>query len=194
MIKKFYKLWSKFITFIGDIKFYGWKHPFFFIINTPVDKIEGKHYRKISRIIKPGDVLLSRSDHYLSTYLIPGYWTHAGFYFGGEEERVIHAISQGIVIEDIINFLKTDHIVILRPDQKYVERALGLAKNMINQEYDFLFDFDDSTRLSCTELIFCCYPSLIKTSKKFGKQTVVGDDIFNSESFHIVWDSNQYKA
>jgi len=81
VIKSFYNLWSKFLTFIGDIKFYGIKHPLFFIINIPNDKIKGEHYRAISKVIKPGDVLLSRSDHYLSTYLIPGYWTHAGFFF-----------------------------------------------------------------------------------------------------------------
>lgn len=191
MIKLLYKLWSKIITFLGDIKFYGYKHPFFIVLNAPQDKIEGKHYREIAKLIKPGDVLLSRSDRYVSTFLIPGYWTHAGFYWGGEEERVIHATSDGVVIEDIINFLRTDHVAILRPKEQYVERAIELAKTMINQEYDFLFNFDDSNRLSCTELIFCCYHQSITPQKRFGKMTVNADDILGSNNFEIIWNSDK---
>jgi len=189
MIDMLYRIWSKTLTFIGDIKFFGWKHPLWFIINATHDRITGESYRIISKIIKPGDILLARSEEYLSTMLIPGYWTHCGFYFGGPQERVIHAVSDGVVIEDIINFMRTDELIILRPEEKYVERAMLLAKSMINQTYDFLFDFTDENRISCSELIYCCYYQLIVPQKRFGKPTVVADDIANSRNFSIIWDS-----
>jgi hypothetical protein len=190
-----YFLWSKFITFVGDIKFFGWKRPFWFVFNAPGYRLKGEHYREVIKIIKPGDVLLSRSEQYLDTHLIPGFWTHAGFYFGGTKERVIHAISDGVIIEDIINFMRTDVLVVLRPREHYIERAIALAKSMINMEYDFIFDFSDKNRLSCTELIYCCYPRLIQPRKRMGKMIVVADDIFfDTESFTVIWDSRKHKS
>lgn len=186
-----YLLWSKFITFVGDIEFFGWKRPFWFIINAPDYKLKGEHYRQVIKIIKPGDILLSRSEKYVDKWLIPGYLNHAGFFFGGHKERVIHAISDGVIVEDIINFMRTDVLVVLRPHEDHIEKAVALAKSMVNQEYDFLFNFNDKNRLSCTELIFCCYPKLIKTIKRFGKPTVVADDICCNRNFTIIWDSRK---
>lgn len=186
-----YRAWSKFITFVGDIKFFGWKRPFFFVINAPGYKLKGEHYRQVIKLIQPGDVLLSRSEQYLDTYLIPGYFIHAGFFFGGPQERVIHAISDGVIIEDIINFMRSDVMAVLRPHKDHIEEAIALARSMINMEYDFIFDFTDKNRMSCTELIYCCYPKLIIPSKRFGKNTVIADDIINSENFDIIWDSRK---
>lgn len=194
-MKKFtYYLWSRFVTFVGDIKFFGWKQPFWFVFNASGYKLKGEHYRSAMKVIKPGDVLLSRSEQYLDTYLIPGFWTHAGFYFGGTRDRVIHAISDGVLIEDIINFMRADMMVVLRPQEHHIERAIALAKSMINMEYDFIFDFNNKNRLSCTELIYCCYPRLVKLRKKMGKMMVVADDIFfDTENFKVVWDSRKHK-
>lgn len=191
MIKSFYKIWSRFVTFVGDLKFFGIKKPFWFIINAPGYKLKGEDYRQVAKIIKAGDVLLSRSEQYIDKYFIPGYFTHAGFFFGGEGELVIHAVSEGVIIEDIINFMRTDVMIVLRPHEKHKERAIKLAKSIVNMEYDFLFDFNDSNKVSCTELIFCCYPKLITPKKRFGKNIIVADDIVNSKNFKIIWDSRK---
>lgn len=184
-----YHLWSKFITFIGDIKFFGWKQPFWFVFNASGYKLKGEHYREVIKLIKDGDILLSRSLQYIDTYLIPGYWTHAGLFYGGDKKQVIHAISDGVLVEDIINFMRTDELLILRAPQEHVERALALAKSVVGKEYDFIFDFNNSNRFSCSELIYFCYPKLIKPRKKFGKTIVVADDILYSRNFDIIWDS-----
>lgn len=190
MIKSFlYSLWSKFITFVGDLKFFGWTHPFWFIINARGYKLKGEDCREVIKIIKPGDVLLSRSEQYLSTYLIPGFFTHAGFFYGGVKERVIHAVSKGVIIEDIINFMRTDVMVVLRPHEDHIKRALALARSVVNQEYDFIFDFTNENKLSCTELIYCCYPRLIQPKNRMGKMMVVADDIYNNKNFTVIWDS-----
>lgn len=184
-----YRAWSKFITFVGDIKFFGWKRPFFFVINAPGYKLRGEHYRQVIKLIQPGDVLLSRSEQYLDTYLIPGYFIHAGFFYGGTKERVIHAISDGVLIEDIINFMRTDVMVVLRPHEHHIERAIALAKSMVNMEYDFLFNFNNSNRLSCTEMIYVCYPRLIYPQKRFGKMVIYADDIYHNKNFTTIYDS-----
>ena len=189
-MKRFlYLLLSRLLTFIGDIKFFGWNKPFWFVVNSKDHKLTGEHYREVIKLIIPGDIVLSRSEKYVDKWLIPGFWTHAGFYFGGEKNQVIHSVSDGVVIEDIINFMRTDELIVLRPKGGYQERAIALAQSMINREYDFLFNFDDNNRLSCTELIFCCYPKFISPKKRFGKYIVVADDIANSKHFQTVWTS-----
>lgn len=190
-----YSLLSKFLTFVGDIKFFGWKRPLWFVIDVQGYRLKGQHYREVAKIIEPGDVLLSRSEQYLTTFLIPGYWTHAGLFYGGEKERVIHAVSEGVIIEDIINFMRTDEMVVLRPHEDHVKRALALAKSMVDMKYDFIFDFTDKNRVSCTELVYCCYPRLIKPRERMGKMMVIADDIFfDKEGFTVIWDSRKHKS
>lgn len=184
-----YSLWSKFIAFVGDIKFFGWKRPFWFVFNASGYRLRGEHYRKVIKIIKEGDVLLSRSEQYLDTYLIPGFLTHAGFFYGGTKERVIHAVSEGVLIEDIINFMRTDVLIVLRPHEDHIKRAIALARSMVDMKYDFVFNFTDKNRMSCTELIYCCYPKLITPSKRFGKMMVIADDIYYNKNFKVIYDS-----
>lgn len=189
-MKKFiYYLWSKFITFVGDIKFFGWKQPFWFVFNASGYRLRGEHYREVIKIIREGDVLLSRSEQYLDTYLIPGFLTHAGFFYGGNKERVIHAVSENVIIEDIINFMRTDVLVVLRPHEAHIQRAMSLARSMVNMEYDFIFNFTDKNRMSCTELIYCCYPRLIQLKKRLGKMMVIADDIYHNKNFTVIYDS-----
>ncbi len=118
-------------------------------------------------------------------------FNHAGLYIGGEKEQTIHAISDGIVCEDILNFLRTDHLVVLRPPADLVPAAIEKAHKIVGKEYDFSFDFLRHDRFSCTEVIDYCYPNLIKRRKKWGKQIIVADDILACPSFKIVWDSRK---
>lgn len=190
-IKFLYNLQRKIFTFLGDIKIFGWKHPMWFEINAHGYKIRGEHCRKILKLIRSGDILLRRFDGYLSSYTIPGFWNHAGIFYGGKKEQVIHALSEGIIKEDILNFMRTDHIIILRPPQNMVKAALKKARSIVGLEYDFDFNFNNSLKFSCTEVIDHCYPRLIKSKKRFGKKIIVADDIFNTDEFKVVWDSRK---
>lgn len=192
IIKKIlYKVQKTVFRFIGDIKWSGWKRPFWFTINAIGYKLRGEHYRKIIKKLQPGDVLLRRFEGYIDKWFLPGFWNHAGIFCGGKKEQVIHALSEGVIKEDILNFMRTDHIIILRPPQHMVKRAIQKAKSIVGVEYDFDFDFDNEKRFSCTEVIDFCYPGLITSRKRFGKQTIVADDIFNTDEFKVVWDSRK---
>ena len=75
-------------TFFGDIwyskKCFGLGH---YIYGTPESILHGIDYRELSRIIKPGDMILTRSEHYkISNKGIPEKYTflkHLGVYVGG---------------------------------------------------------------------------------------------------------------
>lgn len=194
MTKIRYKIQKVLFRFIGDIRWHGLLHPFWFTINAKNCLLKGKHYRDAEQIIQPGDILIRRFEGYVDKVLIPGWWNHAGMYVGevnGKDHKVIHAISDGVVVEDLIDFMRTDHMIVLRAPEGTQEEAIERAKNAIGSDYDFAFDFNETLRFSCTELISHCYPDTIKGQQRFGRLTVVADDIVGTKSLEVVWDSRE---
>ncbi len=182
-----YRLRSKITGWFGDIKVY--KYPFFIIAGPVSYKIKGEHQRAILNCIQPGDILLRRYDHYISGLIIPGYFTHSALYI---KDSVIHMLGKGICTEDILIFMRCDDIAVLRhPSPEKTARAIKLAKEQLEKktEYDFAFDFDDSSRLSCTELIQYVFEYPKFSTKKIEKY-VVPDDLKNTE-FEMVWEKGK---
>lgn len=189
MNKIIYKLQSTLFTFIGDIGWSGWKRPFWLTFNIRSYRVKGEHYASLKQLLKPGDILIRRFDGYLDRFFIPGWWNHGGVYVGGEDEQVVHAISDGVVIEHVLNFMRTDYLIVLRPPENMAENGLARARSVIGYEYDFSFDFSNSERFSCTEFVDYCYPQIIKPKRRFGRDTIVADDIVNCPQLQVIWDS-----
>lgn len=197
MTKFRYKIQKALFTFIGDIKWSGLCHPMWFTINAKTFRLKGKHYREVEQLIQPGDILIRRFEGYVDKIFIPGFWNHSGIYVGeidGKPHQVIHAISDGVVVEDLIDFMRTDHVCVLRAPKGQVEEAIGLAKTTIGSEYDFAFDFKETLRFSCTELIGYCYPKIIKGKKRLGRMTIVADDILETPDLKVIWTSTGLKT
>lgn len=191
-----YNLQKSVFGFIGDIKWSGWKHPFWFTINATGYKLKGEHYRKLIKKLQPGDIFIRRFEGYIDKWFIPGFWNHAGLYIGddGEDkEQIIHAVSEGVIQEDVLNFMRTDHLLVLRltKDEKraIAASAVQKAKSIVGSPYDFGFDFKDTNRFSCTELVAYCYPEIVQGKKRFGRETIVADDFYNSDKLTTIWDS-----
>ena len=66
-----YRLQRHVFRFIGDIKWGGIAHPFWFTINAVGYKLKGEHYRKVIQIMEPGDILLRRFEGYIDKWFIP---------------------------------------------------------------------------------------------------------------------------
>lgn len=194
MTKIRYKIQKALFTFIGDIRWHGFLHPMWFTINGKTSRLKGRHYRIVEQLIQPGDVLIRRFEGYVDKFLLPGFWNHAGVYVGEIDEQdfqVVHAISDGVVVDDLIDFMRTDHLVVLRAPEKYRNDAIERVKTTIGSDYDFAFEFGDSLRFSCTELVSHCYPGIITGKKRFGRMTVVADDIVGAPALEVVWDSRK---
>lgn len=192
----FYRLQKKLFTFLGDIKVFGWKHPMWFEINAHGYQLRGSSYRTLQNLIQPGDILIRRFNGYLSSYMIPGFWSHAGLYIGNDgdkPEQVVHAVSEGVIQEDILDFMRTDYMLVLRLSKdkkgKARQKAIEKAKSIVGSPYDFGFDFKNTNRFSCTELVDYCYPGIVQGVKRFGKETIVADDFDNCPKLVKVWDS-----
>jgi len=189
-----FKLEKIIFRFIGDIKWHGLFHPFWITINAKSFFIKGKHYRQLEKIIQPGDILVRRFEGYIDRILIPGWWNHVGIYVGDIDDKnhkVIHAISEGVVVDDLIDFMRTDHMIVLRAQRGAQENAITRAKLAIGSDYDFAFNFDETVRFSCTELIGHCYKGIINGKKRFGRFTIVADDIVENNKLSVVWDSRK---
>lgn len=189
MNRFWYSIQKHIFRFIGDIKWSGWKNPFWFTINAAGYQLRGEDYRNLIKQIKPGDIVIRRFEGYIDKFFIPGFWNHAGIYVDGDMEQVVHAISDGVLIEDILNFMRTDHMIVLRPPADMVESAIAKAKSIVGLEYDFEFNFTGHKRFSCTEVVDYCYPKMITPKKRFGKTTIVADDIVTCNKFESIWDS-----
>jgi len=195
MNKIIYSIQKKLFSFIGDIKWSGFKRPFWLTINAIGYQIKGEHYRELTQLLKPGDVLIRRFEGYIDKIFIPGWWNHMGIYIGDDKqkkEQIVHAVSEGVIQEDILNFLRTDHVAILRIKKNHEnlsKNAVEKAKQIVGKPYDFNFDFANCDSFSCTELANYCYNNIISGSKRLGKKIIVADDFYYSSKFESVWDS-----
>ena len=163
-------------------------------------------------VLCPGDVLLVRTERKVTTALLPGFWAHAALYVGGQRDltalglqtlpqvrkhwdaippdggrfgHVIEAINPRVLITPLERSLCADHVVVLRPNVSEPELAAALAEafSHVGKPYDFEFDFNVTSRIVCTELIYRSFHrragiefSLIK---RLGRYTLSGDDIMH---------------
>ncbi len=133
---------SGFLKMFGDIKYFPW--PMFFIYDPKGYQVRGDEVREVINCIQPGDILLRGYDKYLDGLFIPGYFSHAGLYVGEVidddlklidtpltteqqkdfhtgDQMVIHAMAEGVFMEDIINFCRCDRMMILRFPASFTE-------------------------------------------------------------------------
>lgn len=191
---------NKLLTIFGDIKVS--KHfPWIPYYKPEGYKIRGEHVRELLTIVKPGDVLIRGFNDYLDGYFI-GHWSHVGLVY--EFDTVIHALAEGVIKEDILNFFRTDRIVILRPNlSEQQKRAVVLCGvQLVGTKYDFGFNFEDSKELSCTEFVYHCFSpfeeilGMRKDEEKilFMKKIVVRPKhFFEYKGFNLMWSSEKEK-
>jgi hypothetical protein len=167
---------------------------------------------RLRPLLQPGDVLLVRAEKKLTAAILPGFWAHAALFVGGQRDLealgvashffvqkhwakiavqdgglgcVIEAISPSVRIQSLDKALRADHVVVLRPvlSAEQVAGAVREAFGHVGKAYDFEFDFNVSTRLVCTELIYRCYHHRgsieFPLIKRLGRYTLTGDDIAN---------------
>lgn len=154
------------------------KYPFFIVWGHTSYKVKGEDVRKILDIIKPGDILLRRYDHYVTGLLIPGHFTHAAMYTG--ENKITHMVGSGIGQEDILTFCRCDDICIIRckdESRAYIAIEYAFDKLKQNVAYDFDFDFSDPNFMSCTELVSNAF-DMPKTMRKI-ESVISPDDLLN---------------
>ena len=146
--------------------------------------------RQLRQILRPGDVLLTRKEHVLTNYFLPGYWPHGALNLGSMEEigelglgdrqyfpqqhehlhdlapndpsRAIEALKDGVHLRTLASPLGADSIVVIRPNlsRVYLADALDRVLQHTGKPYDFDFDFTRADRMVCTEVIYRAYDGI----------------------------------
>lgn len=204
------------------------------MVGSAKSKIQlDRDYRAASRTLQAGDILVSRSAGFVSNRFIPGAFKHAMVYAGPisgkyDDETgfinaprmlpgsigiyqtlfprcVIHAISDGIVCQDLLTVMThCDYMAAIRPT-RFAELepnrniVVSSACEAVGKEYDFGFNWESAKKFCCTELADHCLkragfeipePVMIKTSiNPFAKKQPVTIADKYIEVHEMVWHS-----
>ena len=155
----FYSAKRFILTIFGDIKVIKW--PSFIFYQPTSYKVKGWQTREIMQLISPGDIIMRSYDDYLDGHFIPkgeSKCSHSGLYIG--DGKIVHSIAEGSILDDIIDFCRTDRIVVLRPSNGQ-EWAVEHAKKCIDDKIEYDFNFDPGEgKYYCHEFTASCYPHL----------------------------------
>lgn len=162
-------------------------HPLWLVTGPVHNKVKAEHIRQVLSVVRQGDIIFRRQERALGTKVIPGYFSHVGIV--KNKTTVIHAVSVGVVEEDILDFLRTDACAVLHiPDAALRRKAANKAKSCLGKPYDYIFDSDDKRALYCTELAMYCYPDVVPKRKQ--KQDAVSpDDLLTLEGCLKLYDT-----
>lgn len=214
----FTKIYNTTLKIFGDIKIY--KYPFFILYDPGSYLIKGDESRQVMNILQPGDIIVRGYKNYLDGYFIPGFFSHVGLYLGNVpntkkinllpyvyenfyaqgEQIVVHAMAEGVFMEDLLNFCRCDYLIVLRLEdinEDTIDDIYLSALSKLGTPYDYKFDFSTFHNLSCTEFVYVCMPDRLKQEGVFMRNrrkpillhpTLVPDDFVNS-SLEVVWKS-----
>lgn len=195
MKKLIYKLQAKFLTWFGNIKVFKW--PLFIVYDPTSFKVTGEQILEILEILEPGDVILRKFDSYADSKFIPGDYSHGAVYVG--DNKIIHAVAEGVSEIDAVSFCMCDRICVLRP-RAGMRNAIAKAKKFAKDKvpYDFAYQ-RNSSALYCFELCAECYPKLdIKprdVKKLFGllrkKNVYLAESFTSSPDFKMIFQSDR---
>ncbi len=156
-----------------------------------VHKLDAQSADKLRSALKPGDVLLRRTDGTTSNWFIPGYWGHAALYAG--DGKIVDAVTHDVRETDLNQFCaEGDAVIVVRPKglgSEQVQAAVEHARAQLGKPYDFDLDFEDRSRFSCTELVADSLATA--TGRKLVEGTLgkVSPKDFLNDNFEFVWSS-----
>ncbi len=133
--------------------------------------------------LRPGDVLFTRTEHKVTTALLPGFFAHTAIYLGtlddlqrlrlthgtsladalcvmrnraASREWVLEALPPRVTVRPLDEALACDHVLALRPQaaQNSVGDMLREAFSHFGKPCDFDFDFGRSSHIVCSELVY----------------------------------------
>lgn len=204
------------LKIFGDLKVY--KFPFFLLYDPGSYLIKGDETRQVMKTLRPGDIVVRGYKNYLDGYFIPGFFSHVGLYLGDVpnedniallpsaknqfyaegEQIMVHAMAEGVFMEDLLNFCRCDYLLILRSSkitQDNVNTIYNRALMRLGTPYDFQFDFSKYNNMSCTEFVYVCLEDIMKEEgvrlrdrraplKK--RPTLIPDDFIDSD-LELIW-------
>lgn len=111
-------------------------------------------------------------------------------------KHIVEALRDGVQINSLNDFMNVDDMVILRPiflenNLDLQIESLLLTFRQLGKEYDFNFDVNTTEKIVCSELAYCCFPTIDwETKKMAGRYTISPDNVaslcINGKLFEVV--------
>ena len=159
----------------------------------------------IASFLEPGDVIVTRHAKALTNLFFPGYWPHAALYVGTAEQRqatriaagpdatcrwtgdicVLEAKKDGVLLRPLRETLAVDAFAVIRPNLAAENVRTAVERAMLHEGkmYNFDFDFFNSDRVVCTELIYRAYDGLENVKfplyERAGRKTLSAEDLLD---------------
>ncbi|MDD4889290.1 MAG: YiiX/YebB-like N1pC/P60 family cysteine hydrolase [Phycisphaerae bacterium] len=93
-----------------------------------------------------------------------------------QPRAIIEAVSEGVILNSLHHSLHADYVAVLRPrvTDAVKAEAIAYAFSRLGTPYDFNFDFDDATKLVCSEVIYQAYKGSLnfKMTRIMGRNTI----------------------
>jgi len=156
---------------------------------------------QLEGFLQPGDVMVTRHDDAMSNLFLPGFWPHAAFYLGNNQQRsalglpvdaalaepmrFLEAKKDGVKIRPAEDTLRIDAFTVLRPQLAPTEIAAAISRCLTHagKLYDFSFDFSATDRLACTELVYRSFhgvgPVHFSLMPHAGRHCLSAEDLIN---------------
>jgi hypothetical protein len=173
---------TKFIAY-QSYQFFGsliFRHHEYEPKNRKASKILAK---ELIAFLKPFDIIITKSNEYLTNQIIPGCFTHAAIWLGPgklnrfmdtfrfernltdkhityRDKYLAESITSGVHIGNLHEIVTNHLSVIIRPvNLSYLQqdRVISNLAKQKSKKYDFYFDFKSQDRVNCTELVFLAY-------------------------------------
>lgn len=144
--------------------------------------VTGDKLEQVARMLQPGDVVVTRHAKALTNLFLPGFWPHAALYIGTVAQRnslgihadwakeqlwtgdlcMLEARKDGVKFRPLNDTFSVDVFAVLRPrlSDESIRRGIERAVLHEGKMYNFDFDFFNSDRLVCTEVIYRAYDGL----------------------------------
>jgi hypothetical protein len=96
---------------------------------------------------------------------------------------VLESMKDGVRIRSIDTPLASDSVVVLRPqlEPEHITQALAQGLRHEGKPYDFDFDFTNSHRMVCTEVVYRAYdgvgPCTFELSRHVGRYALAAGDL-----------------
>ena len=185
-----------------ETKLYVWllKRVIPFIrLTTYYTSMRGRIYHKVYDIIKPGDIILTVDKRKLTTFLIPGDWTHAAICISKDKNFEVAEMTHNDYTKSTVADLcfEADRVVVLRCSKFTKAYTRKFIKNTLALEdvpYDYKFELGIKS-LSCAELVWAADPenrigACLEDVAGLGRDYISPQGIYNADNVTVVLDTS----
>jgi len=197
---------SRIVLWIMQSRIYNWlivKVIPFIRISFYYSDMRGYKYKRAYKLLKVGDIIVCKDKWKLTTWLIPGEFSHAALCIakgddGELEFEIAEMTHNGFTKSTFYDiFRESTRLVILRCkdwDENYINKVVNKCKSFNDTPYDNSFVLGVKA-LYCSELIYeSDFQGRLKVSLEdlmgLGRPYISPIGIYNAENVEKIWDSD----